>query len=57
MDTAININDQRTADAFNPIHTDSLSDAQEFIKTLSVHGEKPVPSNEKGIYALLDEKY
>ena len=76
MDTAININDQRTADAFwtllkplkrevrqwlamrldeslkeqnNPIHTDSLSDAQEFIKTLSVHGEKPVPSNEKGM--------
>ena len=65
MDTAININDQRTADAFwtllkplkrdlkeqnNPIHTDSLSDAQEFIKTLSVHGEKPVPSNEKGMF-------
>ena len=76
MDTAININDQRTADAFwtllkplkrevrqwlamrldeslkeqnNPIHTDSLSDAQEFIKTLSVRRETGTFKRERNI--------
>ena len=36
---------------------DRLSEARRFVEALSVHGEKQVPSDEKGIYALLDEKY
>ena len=40
-----------------PTDGDRLSEARRFVEALSVHGEKQVPSDEKGIYALLDEKY
>ena len=39
------------------VHTDNLMESEEFVKTLSVHGEIPVPSDEKGLYALWNEKY
>lgn len=35
----------------------SMSEAEHFIQTLSVHGEMKVPADEKGIDALLKEKY
>ena len=49
--------DESLKEQHDLVHTDNLLEAQKFVKTLSVHGEIPVPSNEKGIYALLDEKY
>lgn len=35
----------------------SMSEAEHFIQTLSVHGGMEVPADEKGIDALLKEKY
>lgn len=35
----------------------NISEAERFIQTLSVHGKMKVPSNEKGIDALIEEKY
>ena len=35
----------------------SLSEARAFVQTLSVQGGRRVPTDEKGIHALLDEKY
>ena len=35
----------------------SMSEAEHFIQTLSVHGGMKVPADEKGIDALLKEKY
>ena len=35
----------------------SMSEAEHFIQTLSVHGGMKVPADEKGIDALLNEKY
>ena len=35
----------------------SMSEAEHFIQTLSVHGVMKVPADEKGIDALLKEKY
>lgn len=84
MSTAININDNRIADAFwtllkplkqeirqllaarlneslkeqeKPTARISMSEAERFVQTLSVEGKMKVPADEKGIDALLDEKY
>ena len=35
----------------------SLAEAHAFVRTLSVRGERKVSVDEKGIHALLDEKY
>lgn len=35
----------------------SMSEAEHFIQTLSVHGGMKVPADEKGIDVLLKEKY
>lgn len=35
----------------------SMVEARQFVKSLSRHGEIKIPSDERGIYALLDEKY
>ena len=35
----------------------SLAEASDFVRALAVHGEEEVPPDEKGIFALLDEKY
>ena len=32
-------------------------EAIEFVSSLSVHGEEEVPPDERGIFALIDEKY
>ena len=35
----------------------TMAEAERFIQTLSVHGKMKVPVDEKGINALVDEKY
>lgn len=34
-----------------------MDEALEFVKTLSIKGGNPVPADEKGIEALINEKY
>lgn len=84
IDTAINRNDYKMADAFwtllKPLKREvrqllairldeslkeqdvptkeiTMAEAERFIQTLSVHGKMKVPVDEKGINALVDEKY
>ena len=84
MDTAINRNDYKVADAFwtllKPLKREvrqllaikldeslkgqdksakeiSMAEAEHFIQALSVRGKMQVPADEKGINALVEEKY
>ena len=84
MDTAINRNDYKIADAFwtllkplkrevrqllaikpdeslkkqdMPTEEIGMDEAERFIQSLPVHGKMQVPADERGIEALIDEKY
>lgn len=39
------------------VNLKKMDEALEFVKTLSIKGGNPVPADEKGIEALISEKY
>lgn len=41
----------------NTVRTRSLKEAMAYVDTLSVKGKTPVPADENGIEALINEKY
>ena len=49
--------DESLKEQEEPVAGISMSEAERFVQTLSVRGKMKVPADEKGIYALLDEKY
>ena len=49
------VNDSLTSE--NPYRFSNMDEALAFIKTLSVKGGKPVPTDENGIETMINEKY